>query len=879
MSPTETQAAKASNEKENLTTPNVKPNGKNGNGHSDTGDYNADSIKVLGGMEAVRKRPAMYIGSTGDMGLHHLVYEVVDNSVDEALAGFADRIDVTIHIDNSITVVDNGRGIPTGEMDVDGEKLPAAQVVMTVLHAGGKFDSSTYKVSGGLHGVGVSCVNALSSLLELEIWREGAVWEQSYSKGEPTSKLKKTGTTKKRGTKVHFQPDASIFTVTDYNFDTLAQRLRELAFLNNGLLITLTDERTNDPKTGEPKCTEFKFNGGIADFIKHLNRGKSVLHDKPIYMQAERDGVTMEIALQYNDGYSETVFSFANNINTVDGGTHLSGFRTSLTRTINYAGQQLGLFKDVKENLTGDDVREGLVAVVSVKLPQPQFEGQTKGKLNSDIAGIVQAFVNERLGAFFDQNPPVAKRIINKAIDAARAREAARKARDLTRRKGALDGGGLPGKLADCSERQPDRCEVYLVEGESAGGTAKQGRDRRFQAILPLKGKILNVEKARYDKMLGHEEIRAMITALGTGIGKEDFDVAKLRYGKIILMTDADVDGSHIRTLLLTFFFRHMQELIKRGNVFIAQPPLYRIKKGKFEQYIKNDGEFVKVMVKRAADGIVVRYGEGAATLEGAPLTKFMTTLNDYIGFVDKVNKRLRDEIITELLPKFDLSKRADFEGTKSQPARKVADLEKALKALAKEQGLKSVEKRFEEEHNLWEVLFVNSQGAPHIINWEFASTPEYRQMMAKYKQIEQYLQPPYFIETVRKEAGTNGKEELSDAERADLEKAAQKAPKASKRKSEAETVEKQTVRDLFDYVLNEGRKDYTVQRYKGLGEMSSQQLWETTMDPERRTLLEVKLEDLTETESIFTTLMGEDVESRRKFIEDNALDVKNLDI
>ena len=854
-------------------------NGKNGNGES--GDYNADSIKVLGGMEAVRKRPAMYIGSTGDMGLHHLVYEVVDNSVDEALAGFADRIDVTIHIDNSITVVDNGRGIPTGDMDMDGEQVSAAQVVMTVLHAGGKFDSSTYKVSGGLHGVGVSCVNALSSLLELEIWREGTVFEQSYSEGVPTSKLKKTGSTKRRGTKVHFVPDATIFTVTEYNYDTLAQRLRELAFLNKGLLITLSDERTTDAKTGEAKHTEFKFNGGIAEFIKHLNRGKSVLHDKPIYMEAERDGVAMEIALQYNDAYSETVFSFANNINTVDGGTHLSGFRTSLTRTVNYAGQQLGLFKDVKENLTGDDVREGLVAVVSVKLSQPQFEGQTKGKLNSDIAGTVQAFVNERLGAFFDQNPPVAKKIINKAIDAARAREAARKARDLTRRKGALDGGGLPGKLADCSERQPDRCEVYLVEGESAGGTAKQGRDRRFQAILPLKGKILNVEKARYDKMLGHEEIRAMITALGTGIGKDDFDVSKLRYGKVILMTDADVDGSHIRTLLLTFFFRHMQELIKRGNVFIAQRPLYRIKKGKFEQYIKNDTEFVRVMVKRAADGIVVRYGEGAATLEGAPLTKFMTTLNEYIGFVDKVNKRLRDEVITEMLPKFDLAKRADFEGESSRPAKKILDLEKALRSVMKDQGLKSVERRFEEEHNLWECVYVNSQGAPHVINWEFASAPEYRQMMAKFKQIEQYLQPPYFIETIKKEsaAATKDKEELSDAERADQEKAEQKSPKTSKRKVEAETVEKQTVRDLFDYVLNEGRKEYTVQRYKGLGEMSSQQLWETTMDPERRTLLEVKLEDLTETENIFTTLMGEDVEARRKFIEDNALDVKNLDI
>jgi len=854
-------------------------NGKNGNDQAN-GEYTADSIKVLGGMEAVRKRPAMYIGSTGEMGLHHLVYEVVDNSVDEALAGFADHIEATIHIDNSITVVDNGRGIPTEDMDVDGERLPAAQVVMTMLHAGGKFDSSTYKVSGGLHGVGVSCVNALSHQLDLEIWRDGFVWEQSYSKGEPTTKLKKTGTTKKRGTKVHFVPDREIFTTTEYNYDTLAQRLRELAFLNKGLLITLVDERATDAKTGEPKRAEFKYNGGIAEFIKHLNRGKAVLHDKPIYMEAERDSVAMEIALQYNDGYSETVFSFANNINTVDGGSHLSGFRTSLTRTINYAGQQLGLFKDVKENLTGDDVREGLVAVVSVKLSQPQFEGQTKGKLNSDIAGTVQAFVNERLGAFFEQNPPVARKIINKAIEAARAREAARKARDLTRRKGALDGGGLPGKLADCSERQPERCEVYLVEGESAGGTAKQGRDRRFQAILPLKGKILNVEKARYDKMLGHEEIRAMITALGTGIGKDDFDVAKLRYGKIILMTDADVDGSHIRTLLLTFFFRHMQELIKRGNVYIAQPPLYRIKKGKFEQYIKNDAEFVRVMVKRAADGLVVRYGEGAAALEGAPLTKFMTTLNEYIGFFDKVDKRIRDEKITEVLPKADLTKRVDFEGDSKNPPKKIVALEKALKAITKERGIKSVEQRFEEEHNLWECAFVNSQGAEHVINWELVSTPEYRQMMSKYKQIELFMQPPYYIESVHKEAGSNGKEELSDAERADQEKAEQKSPKTSKRKAaEPETVEKTSVRELFDYVLNEGRKEYTVQRYKGLGEMSSQQLWETTMDPERRTLLSVKLEDLTEAETIFTTLMGEDVESRRKFIEDNALDVKNLDI
>jgi DNA gyrase subunit B len=853
------------------------------------GDYTADSIKVLGGMEAVRKRPAMYIGSTGEIGLHHLVYEVVDNSVDEALAGYADKIEVTIHIDNSITVVDNGRGIPVDDMDIDGEKIPAAQVVMTTLHAGGKFDTSSYKVSGGLHGVGVSCVNALSEELELEIWRDGFTWEQTYSKGEPTSKLKKTGAVKaKTGTKVHFLPDKSILTVTEYNYDTLAQRLRELAFLNKGLLITLTDERTTDAKSGEPKTVEFKYNGGIAEFIKHLNRGKQILHDKPIYMEAERSGVVMEICMQYNDGYSESVFSFANNINTVDGGTHLSGFRMALTRTINYAGQQMGLFKDVKENLTGDDVREGLVAVISVKLPQPQFEGQTKGKLNSDIAGIVQAFVNERLGAYFEQNPTVGRKIINKAIDAARAREAARKARDLTRRKGALDGGGLPGKLADCSERQPDRCELFLVEGESAGGTAKQGRDRRFQAILPLKGKILNVEKARYDKMLAHEEIRAMITALGTGISKEDFDASKLRYGKIILMTDADVDGSHIRTLLLTFFFRHMQELIKRGNVFIAQPPLYSIKKGKSHQYIKNDRDFVKVMVKRASEGLIVRYGEGAAKLEGPALAKFITVLNEYLSFSDKLDKRLRDERVTELLPKLDLSKRADFEGDKNTPSRKIEKLEKELKKQQKERQFKEVESRFDEEHNLWEVRYVNSQGAEHVINWELASTPEYRQLLSKFKQIEPYMEPPFVVETIgRAAASSNGDaEEASEAEGEDVEKAEKKTAKemptkivAKKKAAEPQLVDKETARDLLDYVLEQGRKDYIIQRYKGLGEMTSQQLWETTMDPDRRTLLSVKLEDLAECETIFTTLMGEDVEARRKFIEDNALDVKNLDI
>jgi DNA gyrase subunit B len=862
----------------------------------EAGSYTGENITILEGLTAVRLRPAMYIGSTGEQGLHHLVYEVVDNSVDEALAGYATKIDVTIHVDNSVTVVDDGRGIPVDNKTLPtGETMPAVQVVLTMLHAGGKFDASNYKVSGGLHGVGVSCVNALSEQLNVEIWRDGFTWEMDYSKGIPISELRKMGPTKRLGTKIHFLPDRSIFTVTEYNFDTLANRLRQLAFLNKGIEITLTDERQVDAK-GELKSQVYKYTGGIAEFIKLLNKGKQVLHEKPIYMETEQGQVVMEIALQYNDAYSETVFSFANNINTVDGGTHLSGFRTALTRTINVAGQQLGLFKDVKENLSGDDVREGLVAVVSVKLPQPQFEGQTKGKLNSDIAGIVQAFVNERLGAFLEQNPPIARKIINKAIDAARAREAARKARDLTRRKGALDGGGLPGKLADCSERRPELCELYLVEGESAGGTAKQGRDRKFQAILPLKGKILNVEKARYDKMLGHEEIRAMITALGCGIGKDDFDVAKLRYGKLILMTDADVDGSHIRTLLLTFFFRHMTELIQRGHVYIAQPPLYRIKKGKFEQYIKDDREYVQVMVKRASDGMIIRYGEGGARLEGKELTKYMASLNDYLGFFDKVVKRVRNEDVVRAFAEIfasegkDAVRRTDFE-TKD----KLQEMRARLKAIEKTYQFKSVsDVEFDEEHRSYSVSFTDAQGAVRHIDWTLAVAPESRQLLAKQAQLREQLVGPFLIEYAGKEAAAATKsaeekaeQELEDTEEVELEGAldagaakvdAAKPVKRSAKVSQ-DPVEKQTPREVFEYVIEQGRKEYQVQRYKGLGEMTAPQLWETTMDPARRTLMQVKLEDITATELIFTTLMGEDVEARRKFIEDNALDVKNLDI
>jgi DNA gyrase subunit B len=795
--------------------------------------YDSSSIKVLEGLEAVRLRPAMYIGSTGVSGLHHLVYEVVDNSVDEALAGHATHIEVTIHIDNSVTVVDDGRGIP---VDMHEEGVSAAEVVLTKLHAGGKFDSNSYKVSGGLHGVGVSCVNALAEFFRLEIWRDKSTWEQEYVRGVPKAPLQRTGKAgNKTGTKITFRPDFTIMDPGAFNFDTLAQRLRELAFLNKGLKITLTDER-EDPV----KSHEFHYSGGIAEFIKHLNRGKNTLHDKPIHFESERDvpnGIlTMEVALQYNDSYSETIFSFANNINTVDGGTHMSGFRSALTRTINAAGQAAGLFKDVKENLSGDDVREGLTAVVSVKLPQPQFEGQTKGKLNSDIAGKVTEFVNDKLAEYFDKNPAVMKRIVGKAIEAARAREAARKARDLTRRKGALDSGGLPGKLADCQEKDPERCEVYLVEGESAGGTAKGGRDRRYQAILPLRGKILNVEKARYDKMLGHEEIRAMITAIGTGIGKDDFNAAKLRYNKIIIMTDADVDGSHIRTLLLTFFFRHMQELITRGHVFVAQPPLYRIKKGKSEKYIKDDREFTAEILRRAMENISVEYGSPEVTkIEKGELRSFLMSLDELQTVWRQSERRLRDSRVVEVLTNslYKIDSKADFaEKANVQP---VFEALKALKL--------PVELKLDEEHSVWEIRYRDSTQAERVIGVELAQQPEFKKLRVVAKQIARHNQPPFT-------AVNDGHREVLNG-----------------------------WRELLNYVKAEGTRDAQIQRYKGLGEMNAEQLWETTMNPDKRTLLQVRLEDLVECEEIFSTLMGDDVESRRRFIETNALDVRNLDV
>jgi DNA gyrase subunit B len=787
--------------------------------------YDATSIKVLGGLEAVRKRPAMYIGSTGELGLHHLVWEVVDNSVDEAMAGYCDEINVVVHDDNSVTVTDNGRGIPV-DMHAT-EKKPAAEVVMTVLHAGGKFDSDTYKVSGGLHGVGVSVVNALSDWLDLEIWRDGEVWEQSYEKGVPTSKLKSSGKTRKTGTKITFHADPSIFTTTNYSFDTLSQRLRELAFLNKGLKITLEDERSG-------KKTEFRFTGGISEFIKHLNRGKEVLHDSPIYMEGKRGPVEIEIALQYNDSYAENIFAFANTINTVDGGTHLAGFRSALTRTINYYAGSFGMLKEQKDevSINGDDVREGLVAVVSVKLPQPQFEGQTKGKLNSDIKGLVESHVNEKLGEYFDKHSSVARRIIGKCIDAARAREAARKARELTRRKSALDSSGLPGKLADCQERDPARCELFIVEGESAGGSAKGGRDRRYQAILPLKGKILNVEKARYDKMLGHEEIRAIITALGTGIGKDDFDAGKLRYHKVILMTDADVDGSHIRTLLLTFFFRHMRELIDREHIYIAQPPLYRVKRGKMDRYIRDEREFSRELMKRATEDHVVKTKDGKS-LEGGTLTQFLLNIQEYDQVAAKLGRRLREPKLIDLLAQSDLDKKTDFADKK-----KLQDLAKEIEKKKLDLESKIV---FDEEHSLNELVLKN--GSEMRVNWALAASPEYKRLRSLYQAVSDADKPPFTI--------------------------AHNGDKASKENALA----------LLAYVLEDAKKDFTITRFKGLGEMNPEQLWATTMNADSRTLLKVKLEDAVAAEEIFATLMGENVEERRKFIQDNALDVVNLDI
>jgi len=801
--------------------------------------YDSSSITVLEGREAVRKRPAMYIGSTGDMGLHHLVYEVVDNSIDEALAGYCDTVEVTIHLDNSITVIDNGRGIPVDYHKQ--EKKSAAEVVMTKLHAGGKFDSNAYKVSGGLHGVGVSCVNFLSEWLRLEIWREGSTYEQEYKRGISVAKLEATGKTRKRGTKITFKPDPEIFDVSEFSFDKLSERLREKAFLNKGIRINIRDER-EEPE----RSHEFYYKGGIAEFVKHLNKNKSVLHDKPLYFERVSDALSVEVAIQYNDAYDEKVYSFANNINTVDGGTHLSGFRSAFTRTINAYAQSSGLAKNFKTSLTGDDVREGLVAVISVKLPQPQFEGQTKGKLNSDVKGAVESFLNERLTEYFEQNPAVAKRIVGKAVDAARAREAARKAREIVR-KGVIGSTMLPGKLADCQERDPQLCELYIVEGDSAGGSAKQGRDRKNQAVLPLKGKILNVEKARFDKMLGHSEIKTLITALGTGIGKDDFDLGKLRYHKIIFMTDADVDGSHIRTLLLTFFYRQMPELVESGHVYIAQPPLFKVKRGKREEYIKDERSMVRYMMRQATNEAKVKSGDGV-TIEGRDLARALEQMVEYKRYCEKLVRRLGNDerLLATLLDAF-AGRGGILHGERILNLRNVFQNE-GRESLAGIEGQLSkagyrTDLLTDEEHGLWSIETVATNGTNILIDWNLASHVEFQKSVELHKDLEQTLAGPFVF-------GENGASEQIETREA-----------------------------LLERVLATAKKDLTIQRYKGLGEMNPEQLWETTMNPQKRTLLQVKIDDAVETDQIFTVLMGDAVEPRRKFIEDNALDVKNLDV
>jgi len=839
-------------------------------------DYTADKIQKLEGVEAVRKRPAMYIGDTGERGLHHLVYEVVDNSIDEALAGFCKHIEVDIHVDNSITVIDDGRGIPVDMHKT--EKKPAVEVVLTILHAGGKFDKKSYTVSGGLHGVGVTCVNALSEWLEVEVKRDSKVHHMRFKRGKTASKLEVIGKAKGTGTKITFKADSEIFPLIEYKYDILANRLRELAFLNRGIEITLKDERNN-------KQDLFKFNGGIEEFIKHINRAKEPLHPKVIYVSKEKDGIQAEVALQYNEGYNESVYSYANNINTIEGGTHLSGFRSALTKAINQYSRSNNLLKEKDPSLTGDDLREGLTAVISVKVPNPQFEGQTKTKLgNGEVDGIVSSIVYEGLMTFMEQNPPIARRIVDKSLTAARAREAARKAREAVR-KGALTGGGLPGKLADCSERDPEHCELYIVEGDSAGGSAKQGRNRQFQAVLPIRGKLLNVEKARPDQILNNNEIRTMITAIGTGFGTGDgegtFKIEKLRYKKIVIMTDADVDGSHIRTLLLTFFYRQMPELITNHHIFIAQPPLYKIKRKKREEYIENDDQMSRILIELGSEDSRLYRLKDKKEFSGQQLVSVLESLQELARLVDSIERRgikfedylaARDEKSGEFpsnavrikengVTRFEFA-RTDREWSKlcdkydvdldeeSTPEAKNGDKEKSRQTKALElnesnsiqSAIESLEKKgFDLDHYA-------AQEKP-LFELVEGSVPA----TAESAEGEAAAEPP------------------AKATKADAKKP---KTKVEERRSDIHSIP-----EILDQIKGIGKRGLTIQRYKGLGEMNPEQLWETTMDPERRKMLKVELQDAAAADDIFTVLMGDEVAPRRQFIEDNALNVRNLDI
>lgn len=799
--------------------------------------YEAEQIKVLEGLEAVRNTPGMYIGNTSSEGLHQLVWEVVDNAVDEALAGYCRNMSVTVHLDSSVTIEDDGRGIPTGIHPT--EKIPAAEVVMTVLHAGGKFDSSTYKVSGGLHGVGVSVVNALSESLKLEIRREGKVFRQFYSRGKKQTELELVGTTKRNGTKITFKADTTIFGDLELSYEVVAARLRELAFLNKGLRITYEDERS------QKETQVFEYEGGIVSFVEHLNRARKTMDSKPIYIAGEKDGSFIECAIQYNDTYSETVFSYCNNINTFEGGTHLSGFRAALTRTINQYANSKGLLKNgkIQLNLTGDDLREGLTAVLSVRILNPQFDSQTKSKLgNMDIRGIVEQLVNEKLADYLEENPQNAKWIIQKALDAGRAREAARKARELTRRKTALESSSLPGKLADCQEKDPDKSELFIVEGESAGGSAKQGRDRRTQAILPLKGKILNVEKARFDKIVQNQEIRTLVTALGTGIGDEDFDISKIRYHKVIIMTDADVDGSHIRTLLLTFFFRTMADVINKGYLYFAQPPLFKVKKGKEEFYVKDESSLDDVILNYGLENVAVRNKSGQTT-EGLLLANVIKNLLRMEKILDVFERKNMERTVLKAFAKEELNKHSLSESENIQII-----IEKVLDRIERfSPEILPVTfdiGKDEEESKYYIDVRSKRDGLTRrtLIDTEFIESPSFGEIVSIIQKVKTLGEPPFIIQT------------------------------------EPGMFEASSFSTMVDTIVDFGRKKLTIQRYKGLGEMNADQLWETTMKPENRKMLQVTIDDAVQANEIFSTLMGDQVEARRDFIERNALNVVNLD-